>query len=128
MRHAPIRTAPARTNSQLPPGSTALEPMSGWRRLPHRTRKAAKTQIFMPRTVAAENLAGDQDGRLDVVADHAHLSIDDAPVERFGRVPLRELRVIGHRDVAAGVDARLVPWVETLLRGRGDDAELPVDR
>src|SRR2546430_11321491 len=84
--------------------------------------------IFMPRTVAAENLAGDQDGRLDVVADHAHLSIDDAPVERFGRVALGELRVIGHRDVAAWVDARLVPRVETLLGRRVHDSELAVDR
>src|SRR6266480_103869 len=38
-RELPIKAAPARTNCQLPPGSTALEPMSGWRRLPQRTSR-----------------------------------------------------------------------------------------
>src|SRR5438309_1238392 len=42
----PTRAAPARTKCQLPPGSTAVLPRNGWRRLPQRTRRTAKSQTF----------------------------------------------------------------------------------
>src|SRR5712691_664586 len=56
------RAAPARTNCQLPPGSTAVPPISGWRRLPQKTRKAAKSQSFKspPRGELAEGQPSDE--------------------------------------------------------------------
>src|SRR2546430_4545833 len=58
------RAAPATTNCQLPPGSTALEPTSGWRRLPQRMRNAANSQIFTgpQRGVLVDGESGDDGG------------------------------------------------------------------
>src|SRR5438552_15706613 len=102
--------APAITKCQLPPGRIAVLPMSGWRRLPQRTSRIAKSQILIAGRAERRRstLASGQKRRLDVVADKLDLSVHDAPVERLRRRSLREHRLVGHRDVAAGVGADLI--------------------
>src|SRR5256885_3753113 len=127
-RELPIRAAPARTNCQLPPGSTALEPMSGWRRLPQRTSRIAKSQILIAGRAKGDGsrLAGDQKRGLDVVAGKVNLPVHDAPVEGLRRGSLLELGLVGKRDVAPGVRAGLISRVEARLSGRDHDAKLPM--
>src|SRR5205823_5451619 len=128
-RETAISAAPASTNCQLPPGRIAVLPTIGWRRLPQTTRTMPKTQILIGAGAGRRGwrLAGDQERGLDVVTRKVDFPVHDAPVERLRRGSLRELGLVGQREVAPGVRPGLIARVDARLGRRDDNAELPVD-
>src|SRR5438093_7366580 len=74
------RAAPATTNCQLPPGSSAVGPMSGWRRMLQRMRKGANSEIFTrrEREVLVDGEYGDdgRDQRKHGHSDQAERALD----------------------------------------------------